>query len=66
MKHRCGVLHHAMLRCRQTAMRKACEAFGAELREFNAEADHVHLLVHCPPNAPISALVNSLSGQQVG
>ena len=55
-----------MPRCRQTAMRKAREAFEAEPRELNAEADHVHLLVHHPPNAPVSALVNSLKGASAG
>jgi putative transposase len=47
-------------------MRKAREAFEAEPRELNAEADHVHLLVHHPPNAPVSALVNSLKGASAG
>ncbi|MEQ4725624.1 IS200/IS605 family transposase, partial [Nonomuraea sp. B19D2] len=34
----------------------------AELREFNGEHDHVHLLVHYPPKVAISKLVNSLKG----
>ena len=29
-------------------MRKVCGDFGAELREFNGEDDHVHLLVGVP------------------
>jgi putative transposase len=51
-----------MLGCCQTAMRKVCADFGAELREFNGEADHVHLLVEYPPKVAVSALVNSLKG----
>ena len=43
-------------------MRKVCGDFGAELREFNGEDDHVHLLVEYPPKVTISALVNSLKG----
>ncbi|MGW2557030.1 IS200/IS605 family transposase [Streptomyces sp. NPDC001635] len=43
-------------------MRKVCEDFGAELREFNGETDHVHLLVHYPPRIALSRLVGSLKG----
>ena len=43
-------------------MRDVCTDFGAELREFNGEADHVHLLVHYPPRVALSRLVGSLKG----
>ena len=43
-------------------MRDACAEMKTELREFNGEADHVHLLVHYPPPLPISLLVNRLNG----
>jgi putative transposase len=43
-------------------MRKVCADFSAELREFNGEADHVHLLIEYPPKICVSALVNSLKG----
>jgi putative transposase len=36
--------------------------FGADLREFNGETDHVHLLVHYPPAVALSKLANSLDG----
>lgn len=39
-----------------------CAGFEAELREFNGEADHVHLLVHYPPKVVLSKLINSLKG----
>lgn len=39
-----------------------CADFQAELREFNGESDHVHLLVHYPPKVRLSELVNSLKG----
>lgn len=61
-KYRRGVFDDAMLiRCEQV-MRQVCEDFGAELREFNGEPDHVHLLVHYPPTFALSRLVNSLKG----
>jgi putative transposase len=47
--------------CEQV-MRQVCVDPGAELREFNGEDDHVHLLVHYPPKLPISTLVNRLKG----
>lgn len=37
-------------------------SFEAELREFNGETDHVHLLVHYPPKIALSKLINSLKG----
>jgi putative transposase len=43
-------------------MRDVCAGFGAELREFNGESNHVHLLVNFPPTMAISRLVNSLKG----
>jgi hypothetical protein len=35
---------------------------GADLREFNGQDDHVHLLAGYPPKVPVPALVNSLKG----
>ena len=43
-------------------MRDGCAHFGAELREFNGEAEPVHLLVNFPPTVAISRLLNSLKG----
>lgn len=39
-----------------------CKDLGAELIEFEGEADYVHLLVNYPPKIAISVLVNSLKG----
>ncbi len=47
--------------CEQV-MRQVCETMGAELREFNGEDDHVHLLVDYPPKLPVSTMVNRLKG----
>jgi putative transposase len=61
-KYRRGVLNDAMLTACEQVMRDLCTEMGADLREFNGEDDHVHLLVHYPPKMPISTLVNRLKG----
>ena len=43
-------------------MRKVCGDVGTELRDFNGEDDHVHLLAGFPPKVAVPALVNSLNG----
>ncbi|KNE80384.1 cytosine methyltransferase [Streptomyces fradiae] len=50
-----------LTRCEEI-MREVCEDFEAELKQFNGEEDHVHLLVHYPPKVQLSKLVNSLKG----
>jgi putative transposase len=61
-KYRRGVFTDTILiRCEEV-MRKVCEDFGAELREFNGGTDHVHLLVNYPPSVSLSRLVGSLKG----
>ncbi|MER5421349.1 IS200/IS605 family transposase [Streptosporangium roseum] len=61
-KYRRGVFTGEMLvRCEEI-MREVCADFEVELREFNGEHDHVHLLVHYPPKVALSKLVNSLKG----
>lgn len=61
-KCRRGVFNDEMLTRCEEIMRKVCEDFDAELKEFNGERDHVHLLVHYPPKVAVSKLVNSLKG----
>ncbi|MCF3106012.1 IS200/IS605 family transposase [Streptomyces roseoverticillatus] len=61
-KHRHGVFTPAMLERCEEVMRDVCADFEAELKEFNGEHDHVHLLVHYPPKVALSKLVNSLKG----
>ena len=57
-KYRCGPFTGKILARCEEIRREVC----AELREFNGEADHVHLLVHYPPKAALSRLVGSLKG----
>ncbi|MBT2491222.1 IS200/IS605 family transposase [Streptomyces sp. ISL-96] len=61
-KFRRGVFTDAMLSRCEEVMREVCTDFEAELREFNGEDGHVHLLVHYPPKVALSRLVNSLKG----
>lgn len=61
-KYRPGVFNDEMLTACENTMRKVCEDFEAELKEFNGETDHVHLLVQYPPKVAVSTLVNSLKG----
>jgi REP-associated tyrosine transposase len=43
-------------------MRAVCADFETELVEFNAENNHVRLLVNFPPKVALAKLVNSLKG----
>ena len=51
-----------LTRCEEV-MREVCAKANAELREFNGETDHVHLLVVSPPAVAISVLVQRLTGR---
>ena len=61
-KYRHPVFSSRHLDRAEQVMRDVCADFGAELREFNGEPNHVHLLVNFPPTVTISRLVNSLKG----
>jgi putative transposase len=59
-KYRRRVFDHTILTTCAAVRRQICDDLGAELLEFKGEADHVHLLVRCPPTVPISELVRRL------
>jgi len=61
-KRRNGALTETMLSRCEEIMKEVCTDFEAELKQFNGEEDHVHLLVHYPPKVQLSKLVNSLKG----
>ncbi len=61
-KYRRKAMTGEMLTRCEEIMREVCEDFEAELKQFNGEEDHVHLLVHYPPKVQLSKLVNSLKG----
>ncbi|MDH6196288.1 REP element-mobilizing transposase RayT [Mycobacterium frederiksbergense] len=52
-KHPRGPYTDETLGRREQIMAEVCTDFGAKLREFNGETDHVHLLVHYPPKVAI-------------
>ncbi len=54
------VLTLAMLTFCEHTMAAVCADLGAELVEFNGEADHVPLLASYPPTLAISTLVQRL------
>lgn len=62
-KYRRKVFTDAMLTYCETIMGGVCADLGAELVEFNGEADHVHLLVSYPPTLAVSTLVQRLKGR---
>ncbi|WP_328541270.1 MULTISPECIES: IS200/IS605 family transposase [unclassified Streptomyces] len=61
-KYRRKAFTDAMLTRTEEIMHDVCTDFEAELKQFNGEQDHVHLLVHYPPKVQLSKLVNSLKG----
>jgi putative transposase len=61
-KYRHGAFTDEILTRCEALMREVCEKANAELREFNGEHDHVHLLIHYPPQVKLSTLVGSLKG----
>lgn len=61
-KYRHRVFKERHLERLEEILSAVCDGFGAELVEFNGEADHVHLLVNFPPTVAVSNLVNSLKG----
>lgn len=46
----------------RATMRGVCDDFEVELRAWEAEDDHVHLMIAYPPKVALSKLVNALKG----
>lgn len=61
-KYRKNVFKKEHLEYLKEVFSKVCKDFEAELKEFNGECGHVHLLVEYPPKVCVSKLVNSLKG----
>ncbi len=61
-KYRKKLFTKEILNFMETVFRDVCKDFQAELKEFNGEGDHVHLLINYPPKVAVSNLVNSLKG----
>lgn len=61
-KYRKKLFTKEVLAYMETIFKSVCNDFQAELKEFNGEGDHVHLLVNYPPKVSVSSMVNSLKG----
>lgn len=61
-KYRRKIFNSETLKAMEGIFKKVCKKFEAELREFNGEGDHVHLVITYPPKHSISSIVNSLKG----
>ncbi|WSE01830.1 IS200/IS605 family transposase [Streptomyces sp. NBC_01474] len=64
-KYRRKTFTDKMLKPCEEIMREMCTDFEAELKQFNSEEDHMHLLVHYPPKVQLSKLVNSVSSRRL-
>jgi putative transposase len=61
-KYRRPVFSAAALAALRARFAAVCTDFAAELKAFDGERDHVHLLVLYPPKVSLARLVNSLKG----
>lgn len=61
-KYRKNIFDYDALEKLHRIFRVVCADFESDLKEFNGEKDHVHLLVTYPPKVALSKLVNSLKG----
>ncbi|WP_036486881.1 IS200/IS605 family transposase [Myxosarcina sp. GI1] len=59
-KYRRKVINLAMLKRLQVIFAETCQKWDCELKEFNGEDNHCHLLIAINPKAQISALANNL------
>jgi putative transposase len=61
-KYRRNVFTKEIIADLKNIFSSVCSKYESELKEFDGERDHVHLLVYYPPKVAISKLVNSLKG----
>lgn len=61
-KYRKKVFDAKILKSMEGIFNNVCLKFDAELKEFNGEGDHVHLVISYLPKYSVSILVNSLKG----
>ena len=60
-KYRRKILGDLHLQSLENTLKELCLGFDAELKEFNGEPDHVHLLISTSPKTPsVAKLINSL------
>lgn len=61
-KYRKKVFSSHHLEAMKMLFEKICSSHDVILEEFNGEKDHIHLLIHFPPKACLSTLINALKG----
>lgn len=59
-KSRRKVITNEMKKRLNEIFKETCKKWECELKEFNGETDHVHLLISINPKAQISTLANNL------
>jgi putative transposase len=59
-KYRKKVINAAMLKRLEEIFAETCKKWECELKEFNGEDNHCHLLIAINPKAQISAFANNL------
>ena len=59
-KYRRKVINALMLKRLKEIFAATCQKWDCELKEFNGEDNHCHLLIAINPKAQISALANNL------
>lgn len=59
-KYRRKVINYPMLKRLEEIFADICHKWECELKEFNGEDNHCHLLIAINPKAQISALANNL------
>ena len=59
-KYRRKVLTPDILQFIKSTAERISESWGCELKEFNGEADHVHMLIAATPNIKLSDFINNL------
>jgi len=59
-KYRRKVITNQMIKRLEEIFSATCQKWECELREFNGEPDHVHLLIDINPKVQISAFANNM------
>ena len=62
-KYRYNVLTGEHIEYLRTVFKETMEEMGGTLEAFDAERNHVHLLIQYPPKWSISIIVNNLKGR---
>lgn len=61
-KYRRKILTAESLKTLESAFSDVAQKMGFEVKEFNGESDHIHVLLEYPPKLSISQMVNALKG----